>query len=131
MSNGDTRVDVSSEGAYHLGLAIDLALVYHTGPDRGMRATKITHWQVIDGKMVFSWHESSKGQPLPAPMGREMLIPLILSWLAEQDYGDEPDHDGSNAKGWRLKAHWELMPDHPGRFYFQFSVQPEWCEYHK
>jgi hypothetical protein len=23
-------------------------------------------------------------------------------WLAEVNYGDEPDHDGSNSKGWRV-----------------------------
>jgi hypothetical protein len=26
----------------------------------------------------------------------------VTAWLEEVDYGEEPDHDGANGKGWRV-----------------------------
>lgn len=130
MSNGDTRVDVSSEGSLHLDLAIKLAMQYHVGHER--KEPTVSHWQEKDGKLFFFWHASGGGQEFMVPHTREMLVPLILAWLAKQDYGEEPDHDGSNGRGWRLKSHFSLFPDdHRGRSYIQFMITPEWLEYHK
>lgn len=129
MSNGDTRVDVASEGSLHLDLAIKLSMQYHVSYERN--EPTVTHWMEHDGKLVFYWHASGGGNAFVVPHTREMLVPLILSWLAKQDYGDEPDHDGSNGKGWRLKSHMEFNNAIPGSFYVQFYVHPEWMEYHK
>ncbi len=130
MSNGDTRVDVSSEGIKHLDLAIRLAMEYHITSDRSKEPT-VSHWMEEDGKLIFLWSGTSGGNAFMVPHTREMLIPLIMSWLSKQDYGHEPDIDGSVSKGWRLRAAPLLLSDHPARFYIQFMITPEWCEYHK
>lgn len=132
MSNGDTRVDVASEGSYHLGLALDLAMVYHNGPQptRKKEAT-VSHWREADGKLIFSWSASANAHAFLVPHTRDMLIPLIIGWLEKQNYGNEPDMDGTVTKGWRLKSHYDLMPDIEGRFYMSFTVEPHYCEYHK
>ncbi len=129
MSNGDTRVDVASEGSYHLGLALDLAMVYHSNPSA--RKATVSHWQEENGKLIFSWSGSGGSNALLVPHDRDMLIPLIMGWLSKQDYGQEPDMDGTVTKGWRLKSHYDLMPDLPGRFYMSFTIEPYFCEYHK
>jgi hypothetical protein len=130
VSNGDTKVDVISEGAKHLDLAIRIAMEYHVTSDRSKEPT-VSHWMEEDGRLIFLWSGTDGGNAFVVPHTREMLVPLILSWLTKQDYGEEPDMDGSVSKGWRLKAAPFLLPSHKARFYMQFMVTPEWMEYHK
>lgn len=63
----------------------------------------------------------------------------VSSWLKTAEYGREPDHDGSNRKGFRItdcgpqvfqsdssyqrRCEWD--------FYSALTVQPTWVEYHK
>jgi hypothetical protein len=130
VSNGDTQVDVTSEGSKHLDLAIRIAMEYHVTSDRAKEPT-VSHWLEEDGKLIFLSSGTDGGNAFVVPHTREMLIPLIGAWLAKQEYGEEPDIDGSVSKGWRLKSAPFLLPDHKARFYMQFFVQPAYLEYHK
>ena len=134
MSNGDTSIVIASEGEYHLRLALELALTYHTGPNSfgGPKKRGVDNWAVINGGIYFGWGGSTPGMnTLPVRTDIDELVPMILRWLAEQDYPSEPDIDGSTHKGWRFVSHFDKMPDHPARFYLNFGVHPHWCEYHK
>lgn len=46
-------------------------------------------------------------------------------WLAEQDYGPQPDHDGSNTKGWRVYN--EMWGHVDGMWTAICAVQPVWA----
>ncbi len=132
MSNGDTYVDVRSEQDYHLGLALDLCLNYHSGGDRLHR---ITHSIEHDNAIYFGWHANSGGECLTGDpevgLSKETLMTLINDWLKTADYGEEDDIDGSVERGWRVISHLELMPDISGRFYLTFGVQPCYMYYSK
>ena len=54
---------------------------------------------------------------------------FAMRWLAEQDYGYEPDHDGDNEKGWRIYtgAWGHIDGDH----YAICAIMPEWAMYGK
>ena len=55
MSNGDTSVDIRSEGEYHLRLAIELSLTYHTGPNSfgGRKKRGVDNWSAINDGIYF------------------------------------------------------------------------------
>jgi hypothetical protein len=40
-----------------------------------------------------------KGVKFPCPIDCETATEFAWKWLQEQEFGDEPDHDGSNSKG--------------------------------
>lgn len=139
MSNGDTRVDVSSEGEFHLKLAMELALIYHTDNRQILQPGRFpgaTHWMVRDNGIWFAWAQPSNGDTdltaFPARLGIDALAGLALGWLKTSgDYGPEPHCDGHCARGWRLVSHFGLMPNCRDQFYLSFGVMPEWMEYHK
>lgn len=121
MGNGDTQIDIKSEGRMHLIAALTLAMDYHIPGKEGT----VSHWLVEDGAMIFGWHESLKGSvPLPVPMTKEQVADLILGWLKSQPYPKEPDIDGHCSKGWQV---YQPRAD----FYETFAVRPYWMEYHK
>lgn len=55
--------------------------------------------------LVLSWaaDDSEKHKNvLPAFMACEAASSFAWNWLTHQDYGEQPDHDGSNEKGFVL-----------------------------
>ncbi len=52
--------------------------------------------------MVLFRHPNDAMKPFPAPMTAEQVQPVVQSWLASAVYGPQPDHDGSNEKGFRV-----------------------------
>ena len=122
-----SEIRASSEGLYHLKLALEFAMVYHSAYDKDKH--KLTHYAVHDGVLYFGWHESSGGAALPCAMGIDGIAPMITGWLAEQEYPREPDIDGHCSKGWTLFN--QIPYQVPGHFYWTFGVRPNWQEYHK
>lgn len=62
---------------------------------------------------------------LPFKMDAKTAADFAFNWLKEVEYGREPDHDGSNGKGWRLYTEGYSLD---GSI---CVVTPEWAEYHK
>ena len=94
------QVKVVSYGDDHLEAAICLCLNEN---DR-VQAWSINEdapWQLC----LFGWVSDSdkeKVTRLPSPMDRKTIIAFVKGWLREQSYLKEPDHDGSNSKGFTV-----------------------------
>jgi hypothetical protein len=84
----------------------------------------------IDGKrFVLYWADSPKMSKLPYPMSPEPAVELLVGWLAQVDYGRQPDHDGDNGKGWRLFT--EKWGHVDGEWQAYAAVEPVWAMYGK
>lgn len=58
---------------------------------------------VVDGRsrIVFFWADYESMVPFPTALTTDQLADIAMSWLKnEATYGQEPDHDGDNEKGW-------------------------------
>lgn len=79
--------------------------------------------------MIFLWHEDRHSQPLGRDINPFGAAQLATIWLKETEYGEEPDHDGSNRKGWRAFSH--SIGDALGCHYTIIAIQPAWASYGK
>ena len=104
--------------------------------------SKVTHYRTgkdIRGVpyLILMWSDNKGSMPLIAPMDNpDAIADQIYAWLKNQDYGRQPDHDGSNNKGWRVTMNGPVISeekysntDHT--FYDVMCIQPYWVEYHK
>lgn len=93
------HVDITSEGNDDLDLA--LRIIWSNAP-----GGKATHYTFInsDGTntMVLLWNEEKGAIALPFPLDLGGAINFVINWLKNVQYGPQPDHDGSNGKGWRV-----------------------------
>lgn len=84
------------------------------------------------GRMILYWSDQDTQKPInrfPAVMGIEELAPIIKAWLSERQYGPQPDHDGSNSKGWRVyNEGWAQVN---GEWQAFVAIEPVWLEYGK
>lgn len=79
--------------------------------------------------LILLWHEEQNATPLPYPLTLDKAISFVADWLSQADYGSQPDHDGSNGKGWRLFTNdWGHVAGH---HYGIVGVQPAWAMYGK
>lgn len=88
--------------------------------------------------LVFFWTKSSIGSELagakiidlPFPLKGDAIGNYAWEWLTSAaEYGPEPDHDGSNGRGWRVyNEDWGHVA---GRWDAFFAVQPVWAMYGK
>ncbi len=80
--------------------------------------------------LVFFWADTVKPDTyvaLPFKLDAKGAADFAERWLAEQDYGREPDHDGHNRKGYTIEAGWN-------RFEWWSalcSITPTWAEFGK
>lgn len=84
--------------------------------------------------MVFLWHEAQvrgvKASPLPYPLTAEAAIDFLWAWLQTAEYGQEPDHDGSNGQGF-LVTTGDFWGRVEGCDYAFVGVYPRWQMYGK
>jgi hypothetical protein len=91
-------------------------------------------WRAEQGdgtpRLILAWSDQAEGfQPLPAAIDAAGAAPLIVKWLRDQDYGPEPDIDGSVAKGWRVYCDsWGKVDGHAYSF---VAIEPVWNLYGK
>lgn len=114
--------DMTSQGAETLKKALCLF-----NPPGG----KVTGYSVNQEKgLIFYWADRSANMTkLPFAMTLEQAADFAAGWLQQADYGDEPDHDGDNGKGWRLYCEsWGHVAGDPYAF---AAVQPAWAMYGK
>jgi hypothetical protein len=148
----DNRVlDVVSVGDKALALALELA--WHNAP-----GGKATHYKIVTLKeryqywpdkagvvirhsvnlvedptgtptLILLWHEEKNALALAYPHTLPQAVEFTRGWLGNVDYGEEPDHDGSNGKGWRVFTEgWGRVLSHN---YTIVGVQPNWAMYGK
>lgn len=121
--------------------------------------SRVTHYRTgVDVNkipyLILMWHEGDgqkKGMPLMAPMSDASgIADQMYAWLKNAEYGREPDHDGSNNRGWLAtntgpvwkqydnpyyKPEYEhsekITKEYDSSFYDVICIQPYWIEYHK
>lgn len=105
-----------------LDLAMRIAFLHHR---------TATHYCIHPEKgLVFFWAESTRSSiwksiPLPFELDYLGAADWARRWLREQDYGPEPDHDGSNVRGWRVyNEDWGHVADDWAAF---VAIHPEWA----
>lgn len=74
--------------------------------------------------MIFYWYADKGTTPLPYKMTFKECADLAWGWLQQQDYKDEPDHDGSNSRGWAVfNESWGHVDN---SHYAVGAVSPQW-----
>lgn len=118
--------DITSEGEAALRHALSVALTGKWG------VTKVVGWQEDPKKgLILFKYASTKSAMVPflIELGIDELVPLIKTWLENQDYGPEPDHDGSNGKGFRIyNEDWGRIGDDWSTI---CAIKPNWAWYGK
>lgn len=90
----------------------------------------VTGYSVTDNKrLVFHWSESDRATKLPFPMTLAQAADFAIGWLEHADYGNEPDHDGSKGKGWRIYN--EAWGHVDGDWSAFVAIEPAWAMYGK
>lgn len=84
--------------------------------------------------MVLLWHEDSvrcvKASQLPFPLTCDAAIDLLWSFLQTVDFEDQPNHDGSNGKGFIVTTG-DFWGHVEGSHYAFLGVYPDWQMYGK
>lgn len=136
------------------GLVQQLVLEADTHDQLVSAISILLHWN-RSGAKFYATGTDVNGRPYLSflwgrPDGAEGVLPLIApmtdadaiakqaeAWLATVDYGSEPDHDGSNNRGFRIKDRGPMLHEpgawrcNPWNFYAIFTIHPCWVEYHK
>lgn len=134
---------------FHLditGAALDKCLDIAFGG--GAPGNKTSHWSTMEpgeksheavwgankagSRLVLFWSKpetSVEALAFLTPLTAEQVEPIVKAWLAEQNYGSQPDHDGDNGKGWRVYN--EAWGHVGGSRYAICGIEPVWLEYGK
>lgn len=115
-------INVISIGRESLGLAFEMA--FKSGRN------SVVGYKVIPNKgLVYYWSDAHGCTKLPFTLDLTGATDFAERWLAEQDYGREPDHDGDNKRGWQVyNEAWNRVGDEYSAF---VAVRPMWIEYGK
>lgn len=133
------RLDLTGESIETLKEGLSIAF-RHNAP-----GGRTTHWAEVEVKtlpewdgasgtrkaLVLLWHEdtSLKSQAFPTRLENQKVVEIVLEWLKGADYGPEPDHDGSNGRGFRLFCdHWGHVA---GSHYGIIGIAPAWAQWGK
>jgi len=118
--------DMTSQGAEKLKVALGL----FDPPGRKVVGYSVGEVDYGGGKglkrrLVLYWNDSAQATKLPFPMTMEQAADFAAGWLEHADYGREPNHEGSNSKGWRLYCEsWRMV----GSDWCAFAaVEPAWA----
>lgn len=99
----------------------------------GAPGRKATNWVVEHrenkSRLILAWSEDINFIKLPVPMSAEECEPFVMAWLRTADYGESPDHDGDNSKGWRVYN--EAWGRIEGYTYSFVAIEPVWLMYGK
>jgi hypothetical protein len=82
-----------------------------------------------DNRYKSSEPEGGDQTALPFTLDAAGAADFAARWLAEADYGKQPDHDGDNGRGWRLYN--ESWGHVDGHFSAIIAVAPNWAMYGK
>lgn len=121
------RIDLTWEGEERFRTVLKLLVDKH---GRGSKKKSFTHYiDDPDYGLILLWAARENAIEFSKPLSGEQLVDFAWEWLQEQDYGREPDHDGSNGKGWRLfNEAWGHVKHDWAAF---VAIQPAWAMYGK
>jgi hypothetical protein len=119
--------DITAEGTDALTQALALAFgeyrqangwcVDYDGEDNGPR-------------LVLASQVDERFTQFLTAQDAEHAVGVVTAWLEEVDYGEEPDHDGSNGKGWRVYCdQWGHVGEYRDRAFV--AIEPRWAMYGK
>jgi hypothetical protein len=126
------KFELTAEGTELLQLAMKIMF---------SRRHKATHYKV-DAKLGLVFYDFSYAlkqeerinntsvMRLPFTLDSNGAADFAKRWLAETNYGPEPDHDGDNGKGWHVYSGSWGKPDADDWHSF-VAVQPAWAMYGK
>lgn len=144
------HIDVTSEGKAALATALSLAFGRYRStvgyaireaepgarhdPPEGFKYPHLMEWnrKPKPRRLVFYWSDSEKREdfvPLPFKLDAAGAADFAERWLAELDYGKQPDHDGDNGKGWRCYC--EGWGHVDGQWSAFVAIAPAWAMYGK
>lgn len=115
------RIDITSEGS--LLEAMQIAFRHSSQRAIGYRVC------AAKGLIFYQYDSSPMMTRLPFKLDAAGAADFASRWLAEQDYGTQPDHDGGNGKGWRLYN--EAWGHVDGEYQAFVAVKPVWAMYGK
>jgi hypothetical protein len=82
-----------------------------------------SHYRVDDGTLVLLWGEEKGAKELPFDLDSPKAVEEFVSrWLAQAEYREEPDTDGSTKRGFRIET---------AHGYVLMKVKPTWIVYGK
>ena len=150
MSGLVDRFELITDTHEALVCAVKILLGWHSS---------VSHFRTgkdVDGHpyLILMWAEGDqpyRGQPLLAKMKDPSAITdQLFAWLKEQEYGRQPDHDGSNGKGFYVSITGPIIERKPNKYYNKddgwskpmndtydtsfydvLCIRPWWVEYHK
>lgn len=110
-------LSVTSGRPSHLKAAIQMAMDIHTS---------VVGWAVVPTRgFVLYWSHAEGIHQFPVPLKNvETLVGFVRDWLELQDYGAQPDHDGSNSKGFTVYN--ESWGHVNGQWQAFVAIKPEW-----
>lgn len=82
-------------------------------------------------RLVFFWADPKveDAKALPFKLDAAGVVDWAERWLAEAEYGEEPDHDGSNGKGWLMYVEdWGHVDN---QWEAAVAIAPQWLCYGK
>lgn len=88
----DNRIlNVNGESLERLKIAMSLA-----------GESKAVGFANDEDRLVFFWTKHEAMRPFPSPLNMDRCAEVAFDWLqSTAKYGQQPDHDGDNEKGWR------------------------------
>lgn len=91
---------------------------------------KITILNNITTLILYRFNDdNAQTLSLPFELDTENMITFIRQWLNKVEYPGQPDHDGDNAKGWRIFTDAWGHVDHS--YCAIIGIQPKWAMYGK
>jgi hypothetical protein len=84
--------------------------------------------------IILLWHEDKIGgkdaSVLPFPLKQQAAVDFLWHYLETGDFGEQPDHDGSNGKGFIVTTG-DFWGHVCSSFYAFMAVYPDWQMYGK
>lgn len=103
--------------------------------------SKVAGFRVFEGVddeppiLALCWHAGEKNiTPLLTPMASaETVAAMVCDWLVavKDQYGREPDTDGSTSRGWRIETRRPPRLGYEYMGYVTAFITPEWIVYGK
>ena len=143
-------IDITSEGMESLGLALEIIwghqgntvthfkdvkllekVEYIPSPKEPDDLKKMYHLESFiqhkDGTptLILLRRDEQEAKELPFPLDFKGAKQFVEGWLNQVDFGERPDHDGDNEKGWRVFTDdWGHVAGHHSA---TVGIQPDWA----